>query len=233
MRPETRVLALVVAGILAMVALARWSGGWTGRADREREVADSAVAAGARLVARARHGAVAAGRLYVSTEDPDAQAQAAMDRALRRARDEVRAAERQRLAALAAAADSTQPLPALRLELTRSAATIERLQHHVLALGDSLLEERRTGAIRLAASRAEVDSLRVLVAAQDAQEANRERQVRAADRQRPRWWQRLLTVSCESGGAAGGAGVGALTGGPAGAAIGAVVGVGVGALACR
>lgn len=228
-----RVALYLAAMALLMLALARWTGGGAARADRERQVADSATAAGARTVARIRQGAIAAGKYYLTTEAPHVRSIEASDRTVARARAAADAAEAQRLAALEAAADSARTLPELRLELTRSAVTIGALQLQVVALSDTLLEERAAADRRIRAARAHADSLERVIVAQDSLEVARVRQLAAADRQRPRWWQRLFALSCESGGAAGGASIGALTAGPPGAAVGAVVGVLGGAIACR
>jgi hypothetical protein len=227
-----RAAALVVAGILAIVAAARCSGVAAGRDARDQQVADSAAAAAVHRVAQRRRAAIAAGRIFISTEAPHVEAQAASDRVFARNDVAIAAALVVRDAALAAAADTARALPALRADLRRAADQISVLTVALQVTRDTLLEERATAATRIATAVAAARAQDALVVAQDELDGARQVQLEVAQR-RPSWLRRAVRASCALVSTAGGAGLGAMAGGVGGAIAGAVTGHGAGAIACR
>ncbi len=230
---DARVIGLVIVGILAVAAAARCSGVADGRRARDQAIADSSAAAAVHEVATRRRAAIAAGRLFLSTEAPHVAAQAASDRVFARNDVAIAAALEVRDSVLAAAADTARALPALRAELRRAADQISVLTVALQVTRDTLLHERATATVRIAAAVDEARALWALDSAAVQLDSARVRQVDVRDRSaRRRWWQRALGGSCRAVLTVGGAGLGALAGGVGGAMMGAGAGVTVSAVAC-
>ncbi len=228
----TQVLALVAGGLVAIAALARCSGAYAGARARDQQLADSAAAAAVQHVAVKRRAAVAAGRVFIGTEAPHAEAKAATNRVLERNDAAIATARDVRDAALAAAVDTLRTLPELRLELRRSADQITHLAAALEATRDTVLLERAAAEDRIVAAVAAARAQDALDRAQQELEGARQRQLAVA-RARPPWWRRALGATCLLATAAGGAGLGSIAGGPSGAMLGAGAGLVGGRLACK